>query len=270
MLSKKNFFEYSPLGKVLYDKDKDTGILKTLKEIRDKPVQLALPNTFPRDALPIPRRSNNDDDDSNDDDDDDNDDKLLYKSLEAKKKDFKNKNITDPAVNKEFDNIVRRSGDLEGKRYIVKIDDGIGAKIFNNNSEKITFDYSEGKIKQKDIVRELNKVIKGVEYYRDNTEVYENSLNIENQIKNTKKYVEGLKKIIIGIDTNKPYIGKDFIKEPGFIDLSWMHDPQSYDELSQDIFSNYNNKKNSFELFSMKRFLDNINDIYILKIKKMH
>ena len=100
--------------------------------------------------------------------------------------------------------------------------------------------------KQKDIVKELNKVIKGVEYYRDNTEVYKNSLNIENQIKNTKKYVEGLKKIIIWIDTNKPCVGKDFIKEPGFIDLSWMHDPQSYDELSQDIFSNYNKKKHSF------------------------
>ena len=98
----------------MYDKDKDTGILKTLKEIRDIPVQLALPNNFPKAALPIPRRSNNDDDDSNDDDD--NDDKQLYKSLEAKKKDFKNKNITDPAVNKEFDNIVRRSGNLEGKR----------------------------------------------------------------------------------------------------------------------------------------------------------
>ena len=84
MFSKKKFFEYSPLGKVLYDKDKDTGILKTLKEIRDRPVQLALPNNFPRAALPIPRRLNNDDDDSNDDDD--NDDKQLYQSLEAKKK----------------------------------------------------------------------------------------------------------------------------------------------------------------------------------------
>ena len=42
-----------------------------------------------------------------------------------------------------------------------------------------------------------------------------------------------------------------------------MHDPQLYDEISQDVFARYLRDKDSFELLSLQSFLDNINDEYI-------
>ena len=47
---------------------------------------------------------------------------------------------------------------------------------------------------------------------KKNKGLYKNSPNIENQIINSKKYVEGLKKIIRLIDSNKIRIGKDLIQ----------------------------------------------------------
>ena len=51
--------------------------------------------------------------------------------------------------------------------------------------------------------------------------------------------------------------------EPGSIDLSWMHDPELCEEISQDVFAPYNKDNNSLELFSIQTFLDNINSKYI-------
>ena len=90
-----------------------------------------------------------------------------------------------------------------------------------------------------------------------------NSPNIEDQINNRKKFAKGLKEIIAGIDNNKILIGIDLKAEPGSIDLSWMNDPELYEEISQDVFALYNKDKDSNELLSIQSFLDNINDEYI-------
>ena len=66
----------------------------------------------------------------------------------------------------------------------------------------------------------LNKVNKGFKIYEKNQKLYKNSQNIEDQINNSKKIAKGLQKIVIGIDNNKSRIGRDFITEPGSIDLS--------------------------------------------------
>ena len=66
----------------------------------------------------------------------------------------------------------------------------------------------------------LNKVNKGFKIYEKNQKLYKNSQNIEDQINNSKKIAKGLQKIVIGIGNNKSRIGRDFITEPGSIDLS--------------------------------------------------
>ena len=47
------------------------------------------------------------------------------------------------------------------------------------------------------------------------------------------------------------------------IDLSWMYNPQLYDEISQDVVARYNEDKHSNELLSVQTFLDNITSEYI-------
>ena len=47
------------------------------------------------------------------------------------------------------------------------------------------------------------------------------------------------------------------------IDLSWMYNPQLYDEISQNVFARYNKDKHSNELESIQNFLDNITNEYI-------
>ena len=48
------------------------------------------------------------------------------------------------------------------------------------------------------------------------------------------------------------------------VDLSWMYNPQLYDEISRDVVATYNKDKHSNELLSTQTFLDNITS------EKMH
>ena len=43
-------------------------------------------------------------------------------------------------------------------------------------------------------------------------------------------------------------------------DLSWMNDLQLYKKIASEVFSRYNGDKNSFELFNLRTFIDNINN----------
>ena len=45
-----------------------------------------------------------------------------------------------------------------------------------------------------------------------------------------------------------------------FIDLSWMNDLQLYRQIAPEDFSRHNGDKNSFELFTLRTFIDNINN----------
>ena len=45
-----------------------------------------------------------------------------------------------------------------------------------------------------------------------------------------------------------------------FIDLSWMTDLQLYKKIASEVFSRYNGDKHSFELFTLRTFIDNINN----------
>ena len=48
-----------------------------------------------------------------------------------------------------------------------------------------------------------------------------------------------------------------------FIDLSWMNDLQLYKKIASEVFSRYNGDKNSFELFTLRTFIDNINNEHV-------
>ena len=45
-----------------------------------------------------------------------------------------------------------------------------------------------------------------------------------------------------------------------FIDLSWMNDLQLSKKIASEVFSRYNGVKNSFELFTLRTFIDNMNN----------
>ena len=179
------------------------------------------------------------------------------------KKEYKDESNLDPSVDEEFNEIVRYSENLKDKKYITRKDGSIFSSTFNNDYKKIIDDYINKKIKYMDIVDKLNKVNNGIKIYENNKKLYKNSPNIEDQINNSKKFAKGLEKIIVGIDNNKSRIGRDFITEQGSIDLSWMHDPELYEEISQDVFARYDKDKDSNELLSIQTFLDNTNEEYI-------
>ena len=47
------------------------------------------------------------------------------------------------------------------------------------------------------------------------------------------------------------------------IDLSWMNDLQLHKKIASEVFSRYNGDKNSFELFTLRTFIDNINNEHV-------
>ena len=131
-------FEYSPLGKVfttgLDKSDKKEGLLKTLKNIENKSGnQLTVFNNLFNRAIKGKNNGNNKGDDDGDDDDDDK----RYKEIEARKKEYKDENNLDPSVDEKFNEIVRYSENLKGKKYITGKDGLICSSTFNNDYEKI-------------------------------------------------------------------------------------------------------------------------------------
>ena len=45
-----------------------------------------------------------------------------------------------------------------------------------------------------------------------------------------------------------------------YIDLSWINDLQLYKKIASEVFSRYNGDKDSFKLFALRTFIDNINN----------
>ena len=46
----------------------------------------------------------------------------------------------------------------------------------------------------------------------------------------------------------------------GFIDFSWINDLQLHKKIASEVFSRYNGDKDSFELFTLRTFIGNINN----------
>ena len=54
--------------------------------------------------------------------------------------------------------------------------------------------------------------------------------------------------------------GNDEIAETGSIDLSWMNNLQLYRQFAPEVFARYDRDKDSFELFILRTFINNINN----------
>ena len=54
--------------------------------------------------------------------------------------------------------------------------------------------------------------------------------------------------------------GDDKIAETDSIDLSWMNNSQLYRQTAPEVFARYDRDKDSFELFTLRTFIDNINN----------
>ena len=61
-------------------------------------------------------------------------------------------------------------------------------------------------------------------------------------------------------DDNGNDDGDDRDDKKSFIDLSWINDLQLYKKIALEVFSRYNGDKDSFELFTLRTFIDNINN----------
>ena len=46
----------------------------------------------------------------------------------------------------------------------------------------------------------------------------------------------------------------------GSVDLSWMNNLQLYRQIAPEVFDRYDRDKDSFELFTLRTFIDNINN----------
>ena len=82
----------------------------------------------------------------------------------------------------------------------------------------------------------------------------------KNQVDKGKKDAKVLKRIINEIPLNK-IIKKHTTKK--VIDISWIDNTELFNKVSNDVTSRYNKNKESFELLSIQKFLDNINNEYI-------
>ena len=63
-----------------------------------------------------------------------------------------------------------------------------------------------------------------------------------------------------GNDDNGDDNGNDDNGDDNGDDLSWMNDLQLYKKIASEVFSRYNGDKDSFELFTLRTFVDNINN----------
>ena len=61
-------------------------------------------------------------------------------------------------------------------------------------------------------------------------------------------------------DNNDDNRDDDKIAETDSIDLSWMNNLQLYRQIAPEVFARYDRDKDSFELFTLQTFIDNINN----------
>ena len=67
-----------------------------------------------------------------------------------------------------------------------------------------------------------------------------------------------LKKVLNEIITNKIY--KKSITKKKIIDISWIDDPNLFNQISNDVTNRYREDRDSTEFLSIQNFLDNINN----------
>ena len=88
--------------------------------------------------------------------------------------------------------------------------------------------------------------------------MFENIPNIESKMNKNEKFVKMLKKVLNDIITKKIY--KKSTTKKKIIDITWVDDPNLFNQISNDVTNRYREDKNSTELLSIQNFLDDINN----------
>ena len=73
-----------------------------------------------------------------------------------------------------------------------------------------------------------------------------------------EKFAKMLKKFLNEIITNKIY--KKSSTKKKIIDISWIDDPRLFNKINNDVTNRYLEDKNSTELLSIQKILDDINN----------
>ena len=114
----------------------------------------------------------------------------------------------------------------------------------NNEYKKIIEDYKNNKIKHKEIEKQINKIKYVIKIYKKNKKAFKNIPDIKNRI-------------------NKNKMLKKCLDKRKIIDITWIDDPELFNQINNDVINRYRKDKYSTELLSIQDFLDDINNEYI-------
>ena len=87
-----------------------------------------------------------------------------------------------------------------------------------------------------------------LKFIKKNKKAFKNIPDIKNRINKNKKLAKMLKKIL---DKRK------------IIDITWIDDPELFNQINNDVTNRYHKDKNSTELLFIQDFLDDINNEYV-------
>ena len=91
--------------------------------------------------------------------------------------------------------------------------------------------------------------------------MFENIPNIERKMNKNENFVKMLKKVLNEIITNKIY--KKSSTKKKIIDVTWVDDPNLFNQVNNYVAKRYHEDRGSTELLSIQNVLDDINNEYI-------
>ena len=219
-------FEYSPLGKVFIEgldkSDKKEGLLKRLKNIEYKNNnQLLALRDINRPAI---TGRNNGSYESSDKDDSDNDDD--YKKIQYFKEELINKDILHKDGSKKFDNIINKWKETKGKDIVyINNQDKIATRKFD--IYKVFSGYLEKNVSYEEKSSMMNNIKEAVKLYqKDRSEYSDKNKSIINNSNKTIKGIELIKSLIDNDEFRIP--GEYYAKPLNSTNLSWMKDEEGY------------------------------------------
>ena len=230
-------FEYSPLGKVFTDgldkSDKNEGLLTRLKNIEDRNNNqlLAIKNIL-RPAIKGQKNGGfRSDDDVNDE----------YKKIQDFKQKLIDENILDINAVGKFDNIVNKWEQTKDKKVVYKnVDTKVNTK--KCNIYRICENYLNKRIDYNRIDMIEKSIKNGIRIYQKRPRTDKNKSIVNNSNKIIKA-IELFKSMMDNDEFSIP--GEYYAKQNNNIDLSWINDPNGYEEIAREADSNYIKNKNN-------------------------
>ena len=179
-----------------------------------------------------------------------------YKTIQDFKQELIDKNILHLDGVKKFDNIIDKWKQTKDKEIVYKnVDTKVNTKKFN--IYKIFENYLNKKIDYNRINMTEKSIEDGIKIYRKRHRTDKN-----------KSIIYNSNKVIKGIELFKSMIDNDEFKIPGEyyakpnnnINLDWMNDKDGYEETAEEADTDYMKGKNNNELKLIKNFITKINN----------